>query len=104
MTRRAAPPPGRGYVDVIMWDPYNANRGNWRSFSAIATKFYKALDDGMLDKVDPSAKSLRRGLGEFGSMPDARRPAWLRALPSDPPGPRRRRRRRPRGRAPRGGR
>lgn len=75
--------PGKGYVDVILWDPYNATASRWRSFHTIASRMYAALDAGMLDKVDPSAKHLRRGLGEFGSVADRRRPAWLRAIPSD---------------------
>ena len=78
--------PGRGYVDIIMWDPYNNNRGNWRSLNAVARRVYDAVQAGMLDRVDPTAKNLRFGLGEFGSIRDNRRPAWLRSS-ADRPAP-----------------
>ena len=46
---------------------------------------YRALQGGMLDAVDPTAKNLPYGLGEFGSVPDARRPQWLRDIPAQLP-------------------
>lgn len=75
--------PGKGYVDVIMWDPYNTTPSNWRSFTTVTNTFYKPLKAGMLDAVDPTAKQLPMGLAEFGSVPDPRRPDWLRSVPSE---------------------
>ena len=75
--------PGKGYVDVIMWDPYNWNPNNWRSFTTIVNTFYKPLKAGMLDAVDPSAKLLPMGLAEFGVADDPRREAWLRTIPTE---------------------
>ncbi len=73
--------PGQGYVNLILWDPYNNKASNWRSFAQIVRPMYQALQKGMLDPVDPTAKYLRYGLGEFGSVPDGRRSAWLRSIP-----------------------
>lgn len=73
--------PGKGYVDLILWDPYNNKATNWRSFAQLVTPMYSALRAGLLDSVDPSAKNLRYGLGEFGSVADPRRPQWLRDIP-----------------------
>jgi hypothetical protein len=35
-----------------------------------------------LDPVDATAKKLPMGLGEYGCVADPRRPAWLKAIPS----------------------
>ena len=70
--------PGAGYVNIIMWDPYNHSASNWRSFSQIVAPFYNAIRGGVLDRVDSSAKRLPLGLGEYGCIADSRRPAWLR--------------------------
>jgi hypothetical protein len=75
--------PGRGYVDIIMWDPYNNHASNWRDFGETVSGTYNAINAGLFDAVDPTAKNLPVGLGEFGSVPDARRPGWLRSIPSE---------------------
>jgi hypothetical protein len=74
--------PGPGYVSVIMWDPYNHSATNWRSFAQIVAPFYNAIRGGLLDKVDTTARKLPLGLGEYGCIADSRRPAWLKAIPS----------------------
>lgn len=74
--------PGAGYVDVIMWDPYNHSASNWRSFSQIVAPFYNAIRGGVLDRVDTSAKRLPLGLAEYGCIADPRRANWLKAIPS----------------------
>lgn len=73
--------PGAGYVNAILWDPYNTSASQWRSFADLVRPMYNALRNGLLDAVDPTAKNLPYGLGEFGSIPDARRPQWLRDIP-----------------------
>jgi hypothetical protein len=74
--------PGPGYANMIMWDPYNHSATNWRSFSQIVAPFYNAIRGGLLDPVDATAKKLPLGLGEYGCIPDSRRPAWFKAIPS----------------------
>jgi hypothetical protein len=74
--------PGAGYVDVIMWDPYNHSASNWRSFGQMIAPFYNAIRGGLLDPVDSTAKKLPLGLAEYGCIADSRRPAWLQAIPS----------------------
>lgn len=74
--------PGPGYVNLILWDPYNHDASHWLSFAQIVAPFYNAIRGGLLDPVDPTAKQLPLGLGEYGSIPDSRRAAWLRAIPS----------------------
>jgi hypothetical protein len=74
--------PGAGYVNIIMWDPYNHSATNWRSFGQIVAPFYNAIRNGLLDPVDITAKKLPMGLGEYGCIADSRRPAWLQAIPS----------------------
>jgi hypothetical protein len=74
--------PGAGYVNVIMWDPYNHSSSNWRTFGQIVAPFYNAIRGGLLDPVDVTAKKLPLGLGEYGCVADSRRPAWLKAIPS----------------------
>jgi hypothetical protein len=74
--------PGPGYVNIIMWDPYNHSATNWRSFGQIVAPFYNAIRNGLLDPVDITAKKLPMGLGEYGCIADSRRPAWLKAIPS----------------------
>lgn len=74
--------PGAGYVDVIMWDPYNHSASSWRSFSQIVAPFYNAIRGGVLDRVDTSAKRLPLGLAEYGCIADPRRADWLKAIPS----------------------
>ena len=74
--------PGPGYVNIIMWDPYNHSATNWRSFGQIVAPFYNSIRGGLLDPVDPTAKKLPMGLGEYGCIADSRRPAWLQAIPS----------------------
>jgi hypothetical protein len=74
--------PGAGYVDIIMWDPYNHSASNWRSFGQMVAPFYNAIRGGLLDPVDATAKKLPLGLGEYGCIADSRRPAWLQAIPS----------------------
>ena len=74
--------PGPGYVNLILWDPYNHDPSRWRSFAQIVAPFYNAIRGGLLDPVDPTAKKLPLGLGEYGCVADPRRPAWLKAIPS----------------------
>jgi hypothetical protein len=74
--------PGAGYVNMIMWDPYNHDPNHWRTFSQIIAPFYNAIRGGLLDPVDITAKKLPLGLGEYGCVADSRRPAWLKAIPS----------------------
>jgi hypothetical protein len=74
--------PGPGYVNIILWDPYNHDPSRWRSFAQIVAPFYDAIRGGLLDPVDPTAKKLPLGLGEYGCVADPRRPAWLKAIPS----------------------
>lgn len=74
--------PGPNYVNIIMWDPYNHDPSRWRTFSQIVAPFYNAIRGGLLDPVDASAKKLPLGLGEYGCVADSRRPAWLKAIPS----------------------
>ncbi len=75
--------PGSSHVDMIMWDPYNYRRDNWKTFSQTVGPFYRAVKGGLLDKVDPNAKYLPMGLGEYGCVADSRRPAWLRSIPTE---------------------
>lgn len=74
--------PGAGYVNIIMWDPYNHNANNWVSFSQLVAPFYNAIRNGVLDGVDTSAKRLPLGLAEYGCIADSRRANWLKAIPS----------------------
>jgi hypothetical protein len=74
--------PGPGYVNIIMWDPYNHDPSRWLSFAQIVAPFYNAIRGGLLDPVDATAKKLPMGLGEYGCVADPRRPAWLKAVPS----------------------
>ena len=74
--------PGPGYVNIIMWDPYNHSPSHWLSFAQIVAPFYNAIRGGLLDPVDATAKKLPMGLGEYGCVADPRRPAWLKAIPS----------------------
>jgi hypothetical protein len=74
--------PGAGYVNMVQWDPYNHSTTDWRSFSQIVSPFYNAFRGGVLDNVDSTAKKLPLGLGEYGCIADSRRPAWLKAVPS----------------------
>ena len=74
--------PGPGYVNVIMWDPYNHDASRWRSFAQIVAPFYNAIRGGLLDPVDANAKKLPMGLGEYGCIADSRRPDWFKAIPS----------------------
>jgi hypothetical protein len=69
--------PGPGYVNVIMWDPYNHSATNWRSFGQMIAPFYNSIRGGLLDPVDTTAKKLPLGLAEYGCIADSRRPAWL---------------------------
>ena len=74
--------PGPGYVNVVMWDPYNHKPDRWRSFGQMVAPFYNAFKGGLLDRVDTSAKNLPLGLGEYGCIDDPRRADWLKAIPS----------------------
>lgn len=74
--------PGPGYVNIILWDPYNHDPSRWRSFAQIVAPFYNAIRGGLLDPVDATAKKLPLGLGEYGCVADPRRPAWFKAIPS----------------------
>lgn len=74
--------PGPGYVNIIMWDPYNHDPSRWRSFGQMVAPFYNAIRGGLLDPVDATAKKLPLGLGEYGCIDDSRRADWLKAIPS----------------------
>ena len=74
--------PGRGYVDIVMWDPYNQDARRWRSPGQVFDPFYGAVQSGLLDPVDRSAGQLPLGLAEYGVVDDPRREEWLRAVPS----------------------
>lgn len=74
--------PGPGYVNIIMWDPYNHKADRWRSFGQMVAPFYNSIRGGLLDAVDPTAKRLPFGLGEYGCIDDPRRADWLKAIPS----------------------
>lgn len=74
--------PGPGYVNVILWDPYNHDPSRWRSFAQIVAPFYNAIRGGLLDPVDATANKLPLGLAEYGCVADSRRPAWFKAIPS----------------------
>ena len=74
--------PGAGYVNIIMWDPYNHKVDRWRSFGQMVAPFYNAIRGGLLDPVDSTAKKLPLGLGEYGCIDDPRRADWLKAIPS----------------------
>jgi hypothetical protein len=74
--------PGPGYVNIIMWDPYNHNPDRWRSFGQMVAPFYNSIRGGLLDPVDIGAKKLPMGLGEYGCVADPRRPDWFKAIPS----------------------
>ena len=73
--------PGQGYVDLVLWDPYNRDPGRWRSPSEIIAPFYDAVRAGLLDPVDRTAARLPLGLAEYGVVDDPRREAWLRSVP-----------------------
>ncbi|HEY0168935.1 MAG TPA: hypothetical protein VGB75_17965 [Jatrophihabitans sp.] len=74
--------PGPGYVNIIMWDPYNHKPTSWRSFGQMVAPFYNSIRGGLLDPVDVTAKKLPFGLGEYGCIDDPRRADWLKAIPS----------------------
>lgn len=74
--------PGPGYVNIIMWDPYNHKADRWRSFGQMVAPFYNSIRGGLLDPVDATAKKLPLGLGEYGCIDDPRRADWLKAIPS----------------------
>ncbi len=65
--------PGDAYVDVVAADPYNwyncgHGRGKWKSLA------------GSMDSVIDFARARGKqvAVGEYGSVRDARRPAWIR--------------------------
>lgn len=71
--------PGDDVVDWIGWDPYQHVSSSWALPVTVFGRFYHRLDNGLLGAT---AAAKPRMLGEFGCMPDPRRPAWFRAVPS----------------------